>query len=1292
MDNEILINREEFKGSYSDALNDLAEVLEISKRELDEIKLNQKMLNQRVINKIILNKILKALGKYDEKLISGNEFSEEKKRELLEAIWKFKILCNDNAGEDRIANTLKLFTEEMYKDSLHFFLELIQNADDASIGGNEHNLKITLDKESNIIFEYDERGFNFSDLFAITSVGNSSKKAKIEDGDASIGEKGIGFKSIFAIAKEIKIISKYFSFEILMAPEDLISILEPSKIGLKNEKNSNTKLTLVLKDNLKEKKEFLEQINKWLKDNILCEEFANPFIFLKNIKKISYVNEKNGEKEITINILKKKINDKFMLTEIDKKKYIMYTENMEFGKEAILSRWTYLKDELGEIDTIKRPTQIAFPLIEDERESGKIYSYLPTNIEVGFPVFINLDVHLTASRGNITDADFEKDSKWNDQVKNNLSQFLLNSYKAIIETHMNELKDNNELKQLREQMYKYIPTKEQGGFYKDELTDFYNKIQNEEIILTNKNYFSKIDEVKFVSVDKNINGYLNISSYEENKCKGVYRFINCEGTEFDIPKNTKWNKLIYEFRKSKYTKEICYVYDFVKEQNGIKKYWEKTKDKNILKIIIDLLVSNCIRKDCEHNIIEIIPCECVGDINGFKLVSYSYIIDEMNKEVFRHSENIEIDDKDNSIYIYEGENEIEGLKGKVEEIYGISQYNLKEYFKKLSDELVKYGIDESSMKKFIEKTFRFYERDTSCYGIEGPQKEIQEFLNKYTLSLEEWKRYEDENINYEYISKVVSLNKLAEWEIPNGLKDRDKYINYLLFLGLKHKIEFKDENIDKISFEILKLEGDDFVEINEKTREIESKSEIKKYFLKNIDEAVKGKIISQESLVKLCTLIGLFEFKEDKYIYIDKEIFILKDENIIELNEEIDKLKNQDIYELKDCKFCILSNKKYSNIWENIESENNKIKNITMFENIEIEKAFMNSFLYQGKDFISDLRMLKILNRYFEKSYAWGVGENDGPLELNLEKFLSCYKYLDDEELGKLMTKGYIVLKDEMRNASEFYEDFEDLQDFLNNTITDKKEIDLNQFAIVKSKKMKEEIIKFDEKNNKIEEIKYLLKFQENKSAMIVEALEVEYGKLETYQEKEIESYFNELEENVKNPRELNESGDFKYCEGVFFEFHEENIKKGERELKSIWDKEILKQLCGKFELTDSSLMEGYRYNCPVCGERHLTALSGMEFNRFKTDSEEVPYIYLVSCLNCAAMFRYAKKRRIINFKRVMEEFETCYCIDSNHIKSNLKMKTVKVELELYDNKKVVMPMKVSYLNMILYKKLDKKK
>ena len=108
------------------------------------------------------------------------------------------------------------------------------------------------------------------------------------------------------------------------------------------------------------------------------------------------MNEMNEEIKIKIN--KEKINENFIHATIEKeeniKEYIIYTENMIFNKEAIKSRWNHLESELEEKSEdfiINRPSQIAFPLINEKCDKGQIYSYLPTNIEMDFPVFINLN-------------------------------------------------------------------------------------------------------------------------------------------------------------------------------------------------------------------------------------------------------------------------------------------------------------------------------------------------------------------------------------------------------------------------------------------------------------------------------------------------------------------------------------------------------------------------------------------------------------------------------------------------------------------------------------------------------------------------------------------------------------------------------------------------------------------------------------------------------------------------------------------------------------------------------------
>ncbi|MGG2114176.1 hypothetical protein ABFY60_27790 [Lysinibacillus pakistanensis] len=84
------------------------------------------------------------------------------------------------------------------------------------------------------------------------------------------------------------------------------------------------------------------------------------------------------------------------------------------------------------------------------------------------------------------------------------------------------------------------------------------------------------------------------------------------------------------------------------------------------------------------------------------------------------------------------------------------------------------------------------------------------------------------------------------------------------------------------------------------------------------------------------------------------------------------------------------------------------------------------------------------------------------------------------------------------------------------------------------------------------------------------------------------------------------------------------------------------------------------------------------------------PYLYIVGCLNCTALLKTANKIEIENFEQVMDEFEQYYCIDDNHVKNTQSMKTVHLLLQLHDGENIRLPMKISYANLILHKKLSK--
>ena len=112
--------------------------------------------------------------------------------------------------QTQLNNALKLLSDDLYSKKSHFVLELVQNADDNhyASGVTPH---LTLDvTPSRLVVVNNEVGFTEANVKAICSVGASSK-SKQKSG--YIGEKGIGFKSVFTVSEAPEIHSNGFHFK-----------------------------------------------------------------------------------------------------------------------------------------------------------------------------------------------------------------------------------------------------------------------------------------------------------------------------------------------------------------------------------------------------------------------------------------------------------------------------------------------------------------------------------------------------------------------------------------------------------------------------------------------------------------------------------------------------------------------------------------------------------------------------------------------------------------------------------------------------------------------------------------------------------------------------------------------------------------------------------------------------------------------------------------------------------------------------------------------------------------------
>ena len=138
----------------------------------------------------------------------------------IELLRKFReaVAENDKLHGDNypalLSSILSVGEDGLYSNSLRFIFELIQNVDDCEYHSPEDcsldmYFDFNLDK---IVLTYNEVGFTPFNVFAITGIAEAAKN--VSSSGNEIGEKGIGFKSVFGVSAKVLIRSGWFSFEL----------------------------------------------------------------------------------------------------------------------------------------------------------------------------------------------------------------------------------------------------------------------------------------------------------------------------------------------------------------------------------------------------------------------------------------------------------------------------------------------------------------------------------------------------------------------------------------------------------------------------------------------------------------------------------------------------------------------------------------------------------------------------------------------------------------------------------------------------------------------------------------------------------------------------------------------------------------------------------------------------------------------------------------------------------------------------------------------------------------------
>jgi len=300
----------------------------------------------------------------------------------------------------------------LYTSKARFIFELIQNADDNSYSkakgsGDTPYLSFHVHPDC-IVVECNEDGFTDKNLTAICDIGKSSKT----EAQGYIGEKGIGFKSVFMAAWKVHIQSGVFSFSFKHKKGDSgMGMISPLWEETSEELPSPlTRFTLYLRSD--GDAEVLARIIESIKTQF--EELQETLLlFMKNLGRIDVILHDEASRQIstttysierpspTYAVLKKTRTAGGVTKE--SVKHFHVTTHMATGLPKNENR-TYSDTEERTQAYARSQVVLAFPLSESQDPIGDepqfLFVFLPVR-PVGFDFLIQADFVTDANRQDV---------------------------------------------------------------------------------------------------------------------------------------------------------------------------------------------------------------------------------------------------------------------------------------------------------------------------------------------------------------------------------------------------------------------------------------------------------------------------------------------------------------------------------------------------------------------------------------------------------------------------------------------------------------------------------------------------------------------------------------------------------------------------------------------------------------------------------------------------------------------------------------------------------------------------
>ncbi|KAF4212811.1 hypothetical protein CNMCM5878_000675 [Aspergillus fumigatiaffinis] len=348
----------------------------------------------------LVKQISKQHGYLGEEVLS--RMDPDVRREVEEALLKKDAM---------IGSSVITLAKNLYNSTARFVFELLQNADD-----NSYNVAKSTSTDPfvsfcvynrRIVVECNEDGFTHENLVAICNVGKSSKTGA----QGYIGEKGIGFKSVFMVAWKVHIQSRDLSFSFCHNMGDsgmgMISpVWEESEEVLPH---PLTRITLFLhedgpaEDLARQRETTLQQFR---------ELKAAFLLFMKNLRRIEVKICDSLDKEISQTTFSMRCEDEGRVAlkqeivqdgELQECTQYYHTTKLTASNIPRSENRQYTDVELSTKAYSETSIVLAFPLTHDSVpiiEKHEVFAFLPIR-NMGLPFLIQADFVTDASRQDI---------------------------------------------------------------------------------------------------------------------------------------------------------------------------------------------------------------------------------------------------------------------------------------------------------------------------------------------------------------------------------------------------------------------------------------------------------------------------------------------------------------------------------------------------------------------------------------------------------------------------------------------------------------------------------------------------------------------------------------------------------------------------------------------------------------------------------------------------------------------------------------------------------------------------